>query len=517
VEAVQARLLVQGQKVRAWLNGAPVKIPGQYEAPPAVDLRPGWNLLLVKAASTKENWNVTATFIPGVAAGYEMKNIVWMAPMPGPSWSSPIVVGSRIFVGADAGTLVCLNKADGRTLWTRSTTFYHAVSEAERAKFPDLAAKVQQLDQLQLALPADLNTAVSPDGARADGNAALQAKIKQKTDLERAIQSVMAKADRKQYDCWDNDRYTSTPTPTSDGKFVYAAFWGGNKGIGANVVACFDLDGRRVWSEFTGQSGIGEHGTHTSPALSGNHVIYLSGSTLFAYEKATGKLAWKKRADAFGGASPVPLKIGGADCVLVPQFGMFRSADGAELWKTDVASTIPTPCVVDGAVYGLSENGTYYSYAIGDGKPTGMMKKPWAEISLRLGGIYNDTVVGSPLYDNGMVYIVSEGGGLSVVEGRTGKPVYTKALESLNPRLTWVFVVGICTGPALAGKQIHLRDDQGQTLVIERGPQYKELAKNPLWETLASGAQQEAQSNPYYEGSRMYYRSQNFLYCIGER
>jgi hypothetical protein len=116
-----------------------------------------------------------------------------------------------------------------------------------------------------------------------------------------------------------------------------------------------------------------------------------------------------------------------------------------------------------------------------------------------------------------MVYIVSEGGGLSVVEGRTGKPVYTKALESLNPRLTWVFVVGICTGPALAGKQIHLRDDQGQTLVIERGPQYKELAKNPLWETLASGAQQEAQSNPYYEGGRMYYRSQNFLYCIGER
>jgi outer membrane protein assembly factor BamB len=482
-----------------------------------VDLKPGWNLLLLKAASTKENWNVSATFLPALTAGYETKNILWMAPMPGASWSSPILVGPRIFVGADAGTLVCLNKADGRTLWTRSTTFYHALPPEDRAKMPELAAKVEQLDQLMMALPADVNAALSPDGSRAEGNGALQGKIKQKVDLERSIHAAMAKADRKLYDCWDNDRYTSTPTPTSDGKHVYAAFWGGNKGIGANVVACFDLDGRRLWSFFTGQTGIGEHGTHSSPALSGKCVIYLSGSTLFALDKATGKLAWKKKEETFGGASPVPVKIGGADAVLVPQYGLFRTADGTELWKTDVATTKPTPCVVEGAVFGLSENNTYYSYLLGEGRPTGMVKKPWNEISLRLGGIYNDTVMGSPLYDNGLVYIVSEGGGLTVVEGRTGKPVYTKALESLNPRLTWVFVVGICTGPMLAGKQIHLRDDQGQTLVLNRGPEYKELARNPLWELQANGAQQESQSNPFYEGARMYYRTQGFLYCIGER
>ncbi len=517
VEAVQARLHVQGQKVKAWLNGASVKVPGQYEPHPAVELRPGWNLLLLKAASTKEIWNVSATFFPAAATGYETRNVCWMAPMPGPSWSSPIVVGPRIFVGADAGTLVCLNKADGRTLWTRSTTFFHAIDEAERARHPDVAAKVQQLDQLMLALPADLNAALSVDGSGAEGNAALQGKIKQKTDLERGIQAAMAKADRKLYDCWDNDRYTSTPTPTSDGKHVYAAFWGGNKGFGANVVACFDLEGRRVWSQFTGQSGIGEHGTHTSPALSGNHVIFLSGSTLFAYEKATGRLAWKKRQETFGGASPVPLKLGGTDAVYVPQYGIYRSADGAELWKTDVATTKPTPCVVDGAVYGVSDNDVYFSFLLGDGRPTGMVKKPWKEISLRLGGTFNDTLIGSPLFDNGLVYNVSEGGALTVVEGRTGRQVYTKALESLSPRLTWVFVVGICTGPALAGKVVHVRDDQGQTIVISRGPEYKELARNVLWELQANGVQQEAQSNPFFDGGRMYYRTQNFLYCIGER
>jgi hypothetical protein len=102
------------------------------------------------------------------------------------------------------------------------------------------------------------------------------------------------------------------------------------------------------------------------------------------------------------------------------------------------------------------------------------------------------------------------------------KAAYTHVLDDLSPRLTWVFVVGISTGPTLAGKYIHIRDDQSQTLVIAPGPQYKELAKNVLWEPQPHGNpqeanQQESQSNPYYEGGRMYYRTQGFLYCIGEK
>jgi hypothetical protein len=83
-----------------------------------------------------------------------------------------------------------------------------------------------------------------------------------------------------------------------------------------------------------------------------------------------------------------------------------------------------------------------------------------------------------------------------------------------------VFVVGVCTGPTLAGKNIHIRDDQAQTLVIAPGREYKELARNVLWEPQSKGGQehqQEAQSNPIYEGGRMYYRTQGFLYCIGEK
>ncbi len=512
---LDVRLAIQGAKIMAWLNGVEVKIPGQWEVPPVVALKAGWNVLLLKAASSADRWTAAATLVPTATAGYETKNIRWMAAMPGPSWSSPIVVGDRVLVAADGGTLVCLDKADGRVRWTRATTFYDAVSTAERARFPELAAASHELERRMQALPEALNAGLSSDGAAADANQPMQEAIRQKTALEHQIQAAMAKADSKTYACWDNDRGTSTSTPTSDGHYVYAAFWGGTKGVGANAVACFDLDGRRVWSAFTGQTGIGQHGTHSSPALSGGLLVYLSGSTLLAYDKLTGALRWSRREETFGGASVVPLRIAGVDAVLVPQFGIFRTRDGEQLWTSPVPSEKPTPCLVDGTVYGLSEKGIFYVYQLGDGLPTRLVAKPWKSIGLQFGGIYNDLVMASPLVDRGLVYMLSAGGGLSVVEGSTSTLVYSQALESLNPRLTWVAATGVSTGATLAGDVIHIRDDQSQTIVIAPGRRYRELAKNVLWELQSDGRQQEAQSNPFYEEGRIYYRTQGFLYCIG--
>ncbi|MBI3829558.1 MAG: sigma-70 family RNA polymerase sigma factor [Planctomycetes bacterium] len=521
-EACKVRVKVEGSKVKAWLNGNAVKIPGQYEASPVLDLNAGWNRLNLKMASTKRNWNASAVVVPAAGVTYETKNIVWMAAMPGYSWSSPIVVGSKIFINADAGTLLCLNKEDGRVLWARTTSYYHAIPDEERKAFPDLAAKAEQLDKISESLPADLNAALSVDGSKADGNEALSKKIKQKHDLENSILGTMDKAG-KAYAYWGNDRCTTTPTPVSDGTNVYVAFFGGNKGRGAHVIACYDLDGKNLWTRFTGQTGIAEHGSHATPTLSGNHLVFASGRMLFGYEKTTGKLDWQKTGLDQGccGASLLTFKAGGVDAVIVPESGIFRSSDGEELWKTDVKSSILTPSLVDGVLYGISESNnssSFYALKVGDGgKPTSLVKAPWKGIGLNLSGTFTNSLIGSPLYDNGLYYVATEGAGLTVVDAKAGKAVYTKALESLCPRLTWVFVVGICSGPNLSGKYIHIRDDQGQTLVIEPGSQYKELARNMLWELNANGGQQESQSNPYYEGGRMYYRSGGFLYCIGEK
>ena len=306
---------------------------------------------------------------------------------------------------------------------------------------------------------------------------------------------------------------------------MLVSIYGGQKGLGCSVVACFDLDGNRVWSYFTGQTGIGEHGTHATPVLIGNYLVHLSGSTLFCYEKATGKIVWQKKTRGFTvtGASPLAISAGRVEAVLVPQVGIFRLADGAELRESNVANEILTPSLASGVVLGISDGNTkeFYEYTLppprGDAlQPNFLGKVAWKSLELNMPGTFTNGIVGSPLYDNGLYYVASQGGGLTVIDVRTGRVVYTKALETLDPRLTWVFRVGLATGPTLAGKYIHIRDDQSQTIVLAPGRKYQQLAKNVLWELQPDGNQQEAQSNPYYEGSRIYYRTQGFLYCIGQ-
>ena len=225
----------------------------------------------------------------------------------------------------------------------RSTTYYHAVDSDEQKKFADLAPKIEQLDEACQTLPAAINQDISRDGMMADRDEALDRQIKDKCDLETAVQEAMGKVDRKQYRAWANDIDTSKYNPVSDGKYVWAAFWGGNKGLGANVVTCFDLDGNRIWSRFCGQTQISEHGTHCSPALCGDYLLFKTGEILFGFQKTTGNIAWKKRIEGGLGATPLPVKIGDEMLAYVPQAGIVRPSDGTMLWPAPVKHRIPTP------------------------------------------------------------------------------------------------------------------------------------------------------------------------------
>ena len=521
--AAKVRLRIEGTSTRkAWFNGEPVKMPGQYQPSPVVDLKAGWNNLVVKAVSTKGGWNFVAHVAPLPPYEYETKNIQWMTRMPGPSWCSPIIVGDRIFVSADGGTLVCLNKTDGKALWMRSTTYYHAIAADEQKLFADLEPKVKQLDEACAALPALINETISPDGMKADRNDALNKKIKDKCELEKVIQEAMGKADKKKYNAWGNDADWSKYVPTSDGQRVWAAFWGGNKGIGANAVVCFDLDGKRIWSQFCGQTNISEHGTHSSPALCGDYLIFKTGAVLFGFEKASGKVAWQKEIKGGLGSSTLPLRIGKEILAYVPQAGLFRPSDGAQLWKTPFPTEILTPTISDGVIYGIGSKERFFALKLPQQVSDSMTLEtlldiPWKDVAYHMPGTFTDSVVGSPLYDKGLVYIASQGGAMNVIDAKTGKRIYAQAMDSLNPRLTWVFVVGICSSTTLGGKYIFVRDDQGQTLVLEPGPQYKELAKNLLVEYNNEGTQPEAQSNFFFEGQRIYFRTRGFMYCIGQK
>ena len=69
------------------------------------------------------NGSTTETGLP--ARFSETEGVRWTAPMPGPSGSTPIVWGDRIFISstdAQAGTLlaICLNAKTGKEIWRRT-------------------------------------------------------------------------------------------------------------------------------------------------------------------------------------------------------------------------------------------------------------------------------------------------------------------------------------------------------------------------------------------------------------
>ena len=203
---------------------------------------------------------------------------------------------------------------------------------------------------------------------------------------------------------------------------------------------------------------------------------------------------------------------------MVPIAGIYRAADGLQLWKADFKIEIPTPFLMGDVMIGVDRD--FFELKLPPTtaepfRPKYLIKQPWKQMGMHLSGTFSDTIIGSPLYADGQVFVASEGGGLTVVDAATGKVVYTKVLDDLNPRLTWVFVVGICSSAAMGGKHVFIRDDQSQTLVIEPGPEYKQVAKNVLMDLDDRGSQIEAQSNMVFEGDRIYYRSRTYLYCIG--
>ena len=124
--------------------------------------------------------------------------------------------------------------------------------------------------------------------------------------------------------------------------------------------------------------------------------------------------------------------------------------------------------------------------------------------------------VSSPLFVNGLVYRLTQAGGLIVNDAASGEIVYRK-VTPLEPRTHYWDWAGCSASPTLAGKYIYLMDNQGHTLIIEPGKIYKEVALNFLQDSRDGGEQVQNVSSPIFEGARMYYRTPDYLYCIGSK
>ena len=114
----------------------------------------------------------------------------------------------------------------------------------------------------------------------------------------------------------------------------------------------------------------------------------------------------------------------------------------------------------------------------------------WDEKNRRLGGY-----VPSPIAVDGRFYVTADRGWLTCLDAKTGKHIYEKQICR-----------GSSTAAVYAAGRIYFLADNGETIVVQPGDTYKELARNPLGE--------HCQASPAFSRGRIYIRTATTLYCI---
>jgi hypothetical protein len=103
----------------------------------------------------------------------------------------------------------------------------------------------------------------------------------------------------------------------------------------------------------------------------------------------------------------------------------------------------------------------------------------------------------SPVLHDGLLYGVTTEGILEVFDASNGEPIYRQRLD----------IGDLYSSITSAGNYLYLSGTRGTSIVLRPGREYQEVARNKL---------EGFGSSPVFNGRRMYIRSRQHLYCIGE-
>jgi hypothetical protein len=379
----------------------------------------------------------------------ETENVVWKVDIPGLAWSSPVVWDDHIFLtsavstGAEAAPEKGLYDPGDEHGKTRSTSVNRWI--VHDVDFQ--SGKIRWSKEIAAKIPT----------------------------IGRHIKNSFA-----------------SETATTDGERVYVYFGA----IG--LIAALDFDGRTVWTrQVPAYETYFDMGTAASPVLHKDrlYIVHdnLTESFMVALDKRTGAQVWRVGREEPGATWSTPY-VWENDLrteIVTPASGKVRSydLDGKLLWelKGMTILTAPSPFAKHGLVYfssGYPGDSPRPVYAVRPGATGDISLKP-GETSNQYITWYQPTLgtyQTSALVYGDYYYTLLDRGFLLCHDAKTGKQIYGRQ------RITRE-VTGFTASPWAYNGKIFLLSEDGDTFVVQAGPEFKVLGKNSLNEmSLASPA-----------------------------
>lgn len=409
------------------------------------------------------------------------EGVVWKNAESGGSNSSAIAVGDRVFVTAEPTRLVCLAADDGRVLWDRAHGYDLVLSanawrraERDLARAQEIREELNQVRERAYELDRQLEK-TPDDAALKDSREKLQAEMEAAEERLKPLET---------YRLPETAAGCTTATPLCDGERVYAVF-------GTGIVVCYDLAGERQWIELFEKPKL-DWGQTASPLLAGGALL-VHITEMTALDKRTGETLWTADVPASYG-SPVACRIGETEAVLTAAGDVVRLSDGTVLAQR-IAEPLTrcSPVVAGGVAYFIEA--TARAVRLPTDASPGAEAVPLWETKL-----HEDNYFASPLVQDGLLYTVSEGRVLTVLDAESGEIVYEE-------RLRYDERGSVVSSLAAAGEYVYATNEAGATKVFRAGREYDEVAENPL---------APLRGSLHFAGRRLYVRALEGVYCIGE-
>ncbi len=287
----------------------------------------------------------------------------------------------------------------------------------------------------------------------------------------------------------------AAPTMTTDGKRVFAIFPLGD-------VACFDFKGKNIWNKNLGLPHS-MYGYATSLEMYQNLLIIQydqasaddGKSRIFALDAFSGNTVWEVKRPVGGSwTTPIVAKIGEQHQLITcadPCVISYNPSNGAEIWRAECVSgdLAPSPIYAGDFVFAVSPYNKLSAI-----KPDGAGDVTTSHIAWTAEGDIPD--ISSPVSDGKYIYLATTEGILSCIQISDGKKLWFKDVrEEFN------------ASPSIVGKYVYLICTDGTAIIIESAEEYREIARNELGE--------EVFASPAFADGRIYIRSEEYLYCIG--